>query len=236
MGAFHSTQNTGYFGWYIKWNGPFRFSPTGIFRTSFEGGPHWPVWSFQSVGPKCPLSFDKIVVPSTALLYPAYKNNNQTRGGLDRVCATGMYRFIGHVKFPEIFVEKNRKYCWMESAQRLCFWLNNIKWYFKGWSQQLTNTSDLCGRNLKHSFPALIDCSCSSSLKCASAKAWYAAVNINTSWPELERWMHMLRSKTAFLWLLLSTALRPRCSHCFGWPFKKWWCISVVMAQILDPS
>ena len=187
--------------------------------------PFWPVWSFRSVGPKCPFPFDKIVVPSTALLYPAYKNNNQTRGGLDRVCATGMYRFIGHAKFPEIFVEKNRKYCWMESAQRLCFWLNNIKWYFKGWSQQLTNTSDLWGRNLKHSFPALIDCSCSSSLKCASARAWYAAVNIDTSWPELERWMHMLRSKTAFLWLLLSTALRPRCSHCFGWPFKKWWCI-----------
>ena len=29
--------------------------------------------------------FDKIVVPSTALLYPSYKNNNQTRGGLRRV-------------------------------------------------------------------------------------------------------------------------------------------------------
>ena len=32
----------------------------------------------------------KIVVLSTVLLYPAYKNNNQTRGGLGRVCATGM--------------------------------------------------------------------------------------------------------------------------------------------------
>ena len=106
MGTFHSTQNTGYFGWYIKWNGSFRFSPTGIFRTSFEGGPNWPVWSFQSVGPICPLSFDKIVVPSTPLLYSAYKNNNQTRGGLDRVCPTGMYRSIGQVKLPEIFVEK----------------------------------------------------------------------------------------------------------------------------------
>ena len=27
------------FGWLIKWNGPFRFGPTGIFGTSFEGGP-----------------------------------------------------------------------------------------------------------------------------------------------------------------------------------------------------
>ena len=38
-----------------------------------------------------------IVVPSTALLYPAFKNNNQTRGGFGRVFATGMYRSIGHV-------------------------------------------------------------------------------------------------------------------------------------------
>ena len=42
--------------------------------------------------------FDRSV-PSTALLYPAYKNNNQTRGGLGRVCDTRMYRSIGHAKF-----------------------------------------------------------------------------------------------------------------------------------------
>ena len=67
------------------------------------------VWSFWSVGPKCSFPFDKIVVPSTALLYPACKNNNQARGGLGRVCATGMNRSIEHVKFPKfltgIFVE-----------------------------------------------------------------------------------------------------------------------------------
>ena len=105
-GAFHSTQNSGNFGSYIKWNGPFRFGPTEIFGTSFEGGTLWPVWSFRSVGPKCPpFPFDKRVAPSPALLCPAYKNNNQTCGGLGRVCATGMYRSI--VKFPK---------CWMESA------------------------------------------------------------------------------------------------------------------------
>ena len=53
--------------------------------------------------------FDKIVVPSTALLYPAYKNNNQTRGRSSRVYATGMYRSIRHVEFLKfqtgIFVE-----------------------------------------------------------------------------------------------------------------------------------
>ena len=173
MGAFHSTQKSGNFGWYTKWNGPFRFGPTGIVGTSFEGGLVWPVWSFRSVGPKCLFPFnltklsstaplccilltrtitkravvwvrpvqpectaplgtwnfwnfkpefslngkcpslrvvlfdrsgqfgrsdrnypfpllDKIVVPSTALLYPASKNNNLTRGGLGRVCATGV--------------------------------------------------------------------------------------------------------------------------------------------------
>ena len=48
------------------------------------------------------LSFDKIVVPSIDLLYPAYKNNDQTRGGLGLVCATGMYRFVGHVEAPKV--------------------------------------------------------------------------------------------------------------------------------------
>ena len=80
--AFHSTQNSWNFGWYIKWNRPFRFGPTRIFETRFEGSPLWPVRSFLSVGPKCPFPLDKIVFPSTALLYPAYKNNNQTRAGL----------------------------------------------------------------------------------------------------------------------------------------------------------
>ena len=40
-----------------------------------------------------------------------YKSNNQTRGGLGRVCATGMYR-----RFSEI---SNRSVCQMESATNL---------------------------------------------------------------------------------------------------------------------
>ena len=71
-------------------------------RTSFKSGPLWPVWSFRSVGPKCAFQFDKIVVPSTAVLYPAYKNNNQMRGGLGRVCTTGIYRSFWHLEFPKI--------------------------------------------------------------------------------------------------------------------------------------
>ena len=56
------------------------------------------IWS---VGPKCPLPFDKIIFPRTADLYPAYKHDNQTRGGFCLVCATGMYRSTGHVDFPK---------------------------------------------------------------------------------------------------------------------------------------
>ena len=115
-GAFHSTQNSGNFIWYIKWKGQFRFGPTGIFGTSFEGGPLWPVWSFRSVGPKFPFPFDKIVVPNTALLYPAYKNNNQTRCGLGRVCVTGKYRSIGNVEFPKF---QTANFCWSESTHSL---------------------------------------------------------------------------------------------------------------------
>ena len=49
----------------------------------------------------------KIVVLSTVLLYPAYKNNNQTRGGLGRVCATGMYRsiYLGEWNFRNFIPE-----------------------------------------------------------------------------------------------------------------------------------
>ena len=115
-GAFHSTQNSGNFIWYIKWKGQFRFGPTGIFGTSFEGGPLWPVWSFRSVGPKFPFPFDKIVVPNTALLYPAYKKNNQTRCGLGRVCVTGKYRSIGNVEFPKF---QTANFCWSESTHSL---------------------------------------------------------------------------------------------------------------------
>ena len=52
-----------------------------------------------SVDRNVPFQFDKIVVPSTSFLFPAYENNNQTHGGLGWVCATGMYHSIGHMKF-----------------------------------------------------------------------------------------------------------------------------------------
>ena len=75
----------------------FGFDSIVIFETTFEGGPLDRSAHFrnQSVWQKCQLPFDKTVVLSAALLNPAYKNNNQTRGGLGRVCATGMYRSIG---------------------------------------------------------------------------------------------------------------------------------------------
>ena len=61
----------------------------------------WSGYLCRSVGLKCPVPFDKLVVPSTTLLYPPYKNNNQTRSGLGWVCATRMYHSIGHMEFPK---------------------------------------------------------------------------------------------------------------------------------------
>ena len=60
----------------------------------------WSGYLCWSVGLKCHVPFDKLVVPSTTLLYPPYKNNNQTRSGLGWVCATRMYHSIGHMEFP----------------------------------------------------------------------------------------------------------------------------------------
>ena len=77
--------------------------------TSFKGGPLWPVWSFCSVGPKCPSPFDKIVVPSTALLYPTYKSNNMLWPELG-LCNQNV-PFHWAFGINEI---SNWNFCWME--------------------------------------------------------------------------------------------------------------------------
>ena len=100
MGAFHSTQNSGKFRLVHQME---RIISVWSDRNIRDHLWRWSSLTGQviSVGPKCPFLFVKIVVPSPALLYPAYKNNNQTRGDLGRVCATGMYRPIKHVEFPK---------------------------------------------------------------------------------------------------------------------------------------
>ena len=90
-------------------DGPFRFGLTGIFMTSSEGCPLWLVWSFWSVRPKCPSPFDKIVVPSTALLYPAYKNNNMLWLGLGLCNQNVLFHWACGIN--EI---SNWNFCWME--------------------------------------------------------------------------------------------------------------------------
>ena len=71
LGAFRSARKFRNFPLEIKWNGPFRFGPTGIFVTTFEGGPvHFDrsAGHFgRSVGQNCPFPFDKIVVPAVPL-------------------------------------------------------------------------------------------------------------------------------------------------------------------------
>ena len=48
-----------------------------------------------AIGPKCLLPFDKIIFRRTNDLYPAYKHDNQTRGGFGLVFATGMHLPLG---------------------------------------------------------------------------------------------------------------------------------------------
>ena len=72
-----------------------------LVRTEYLGPSCGPLLAVWLVGPKCPFPFDKIVVPSTALIYPASKNNNHTHGGLGEVRATEMYHSIGYVEFPK---------------------------------------------------------------------------------------------------------------------------------------
>ena len=79
----------------------------GLARPKFSGPALKVVHSdrsghFSRSNRNVPFRLTKLLSPgSTALLYPAFKNNNQTRGGLGRVCATEMYHSIEHVKFPK---------------------------------------------------------------------------------------------------------------------------------------
>ena len=77
----------------------------GLVPPEFSGPALKVVHFDRSVGPNCPFPFDKTVVPSIALLYPAFKINNQTRGGLGRIC--------------EISEISNRNFYWIERAHSL---------------------------------------------------------------------------------------------------------------------
>ena len=80
---------------WLEYSGP----PLNVAHFDQSGHFGWLDWNV-------PFHFDKIVVTGMALLYPVYKNSNQMRGGLGRVCATRMYCFIRHMKFQTgIFVE-----------------------------------------------------------------------------------------------------------------------------------
>ena len=53
-------------------------------------------------------SFDKIVVPGTAHLYHAYKNNNQTSGGLPLSRVYQKAPLFGLLEFPEFLLNRKR--------------------------------------------------------------------------------------------------------------------------------
>ena len=92
------------------WNGPFRFGPTAIFGTTFEGGLHWDrpghfCRSYRNV----PFHFTKLLSTVPLLWVLLTITITKRAGGLGRVCATGIYCSIGLVKYPNfhkrIFVE-----------------------------------------------------------------------------------------------------------------------------------
>ena len=59
-GCFPLSQNFRKFRTEVKWKGPFRFAPTGIFGTTSGGGPLWPV---GSVRPKRAFHLQKFSFP-----------------------------------------------------------------------------------------------------------------------------------------------------------------------------
>ena len=93
-----------------------QFILTRIFEVSFEGGPLWLVWLFWQVGWKCPFQFDKTVVPSTALLYPADNYCVQYYTNAQWV-VLGLYsRNVGDPFGTWNFWILKRNFCWMEST------------------------------------------------------------------------------------------------------------------------
>ena len=54
-------------------------------------------------------------------------HNNKTRGGLGRVCATGMYRSIEHVNFAEFLVNGKRPLCYRFLLTFLDLTLHNVQ-------------------------------------------------------------------------------------------------------------
>ena len=89
--------------------------------------------SDSAVRPKCPLPFYKTIFPRTTDLLPAYKHDNQTRGGL--VCATGMYLPLGKWFFrnfkKEFLLNGKRVKCLRRNAgpaKRLTLPLQKGEW------------------------------------------------------------------------------------------------------------
>ena len=81
----------------------------------FEGGRSTLKGPVISVGwTEMSLSIWQIVVLTTAPLYPACKNDKETRGGLGRVCVTVMYPSLLARRISDV---SNGDFCWMKSAQ-----------------------------------------------------------------------------------------------------------------------
>ena len=91
QGAFHSAQNSGNVCQESNITDHF-----GTVRPEYLGPGLWR-W-FMHFDRNVPHHLTTIVAPCTSPLYPVYEYNNQTRGGLGRVCSTGMYLSVGNFR------------------------------------------------------------------------------------------------------------------------------------------
>ena len=109
LGAFYSAPKI----WEISVRNQIRFSTTGLFGTTFEGGPLWPVHSFWSVRPKCPFLFDKLLFPVLLFCILLTRTIPRCAVAWVLVSVSGTYHFIGQVEFPKFQTGKfllNRKH------------------------------------------------------------------------------------------------------------------------------
>ena len=130
LGHFPFSPNIRKFWLEIKWNEPFRFGPTGIFGTAFEGGSLWPVHSFRSVQPKSPFHLTKLLCPVPLFCIPLAagtinKHAVAWNGSVKPEWTFTLYWARG------IFKISNQNFCWMESAAALgCLFQVAITWAF----------------------------------------------------------------------------------------------------------
>ena len=106
LGAFQLSQNSGNFRWYIQWNGPFRFGPTGIWGCMVH---------FDRSERNVSFHLNKLL--SRVPLFCILLTRTITKRALAWVGSVqpeSQYRSIGYVEFPKLNFKP--EFCSIESA------------------------------------------------------------------------------------------------------------------------